>query len=112
MTANSDPMATTAADWFWLPLGDAMLAGPRLAELRQAFQQFRMNAGAATALTLLLRTDAAGQLHCQQHLYFSPACAPLALRYGAKPCPQPLLAGLEWFAGDAGNGEQAQRDCD
>ncbi len=77
-----------AASWWQLPLGDALLASPRLLSCQADVEAYARTALDAAAIVLCVRTETVG-LHCQQTLYFSPELAELARRYDATACARP-----------------------
>jgi len=87
-----------AANWWMLPLGDAIAATPVLMTVQAAFGESWQAAGQPAGMSLWLCTDSAG-LHCRQTLFLSPGCRLLALQFGATPCPAPLRSRVQWFAG-------------
>lgn len=80
--------ANDARSWWRLPLGDALLASPRLRGCQEDVEAYIGTLSDSSAALLCLQT-VTGDLHCQQTLYFSPALANLAVRYGAVPCRAP-----------------------
>ena len=96
MTESADRPA-----WRYLPLGDAMLAQPRLAEIRDALAIAREAVDAPAGMAVFARHASDGALHCQVHVYFAPGAAELGRRFGARPCEQPASEGLELLGGNA-----------
>ncbi len=82
--------------WFVLNLGDAMLAGDALDDVRALFERAD---SASRASAVLMRHESEGRLHCELKLYFPPELAALARRVGAGPCAAPAAAGLGVLAG-------------
>lgn len=80
--------ANDARSWWRLPLGDALLASPRLQGCQEDVEAYVGSLSEPTTALLCLQTET-GDLHCQQTLYFSPVLAALAVRYGAMPCKVP-----------------------
>lgn len=77
------------SDWHVLNLGDALLAEPELAELRERFEQTRHRHAIPDDTTLHIRHVSDGRLHCEVRIYFPPAAAALAEEFGAEPCEPP-----------------------
>lgn len=94
--------------WFRLELGDASMAWEELERNTQRFQAACRDAGEPRDMTLFMRHESEGRLHCQVVLYFSPGAAPLAKSLRASPCPPPPGDGLSLLAGSAA----AQLDSD
>ncbi len=96
---------TESADgptWRYLPLGDAMLAQPALAEIRDALAAACEVGDPPSGMAVFARHVSDGALHCQVHVYFAPGAAALAQQFGARPCEQPASQGLELLGGNAG----------
>ncbi|MDQ2693115.1 MAG: hypothetical protein M3Y68_13840 [Chloroflexota bacterium] len=51
-------------------------------------------------IAVFTRLESEGRLHCELVVYFSPAAAELARKFGASPCERPAPAGLALLAGD------------
>jgi hypothetical protein len=88
-----------AGGWFYLPLGDALTATARMAELEAQFATAFDAAGRPPAMALFKRHDTDHSLHCEVTVYFSPAAAAVARHCGALPCPRPAPAHLELIGG-------------
>ncbi|MCP5235371.1 MAG: hypothetical protein H6945_06490 [Zoogloeaceae bacterium] len=82
--------------WFAANLGDAMLAGEALEQVRTLFEQSAANGGHSA---VLMRHESEGGLHCELKLYFPPELAELAASVGATRCGRPALAGLGVLVG-------------
>lgn len=95
--------------WWMLPLGDAIQASPLLQTVREAFDACWKAADQSPVMSLWLRTDSDG-LHCQQTLFFSPACQALARQFSAVSCPAPALASLQRLAGGCADAECQEND--
>ena len=95
--------------WWVLPLGDAIQASPVLQTVREAFDAGWKAADQSPVMSLWLRTDSDG-LHCQQTLFFSPACQALARQFSAVSCPAPALASLQRLAGGCSDAECQEND--
>ncbi|MCB1915975.1 MAG: hypothetical protein KDG52_09690 [Rhodocyclaceae bacterium] len=80
--------------WYVANLGDAMLAGGALEDVRARFHP-----GAGSAV--LMRHEADGRLHCQLKLYFPPELAALAGEFDARPCPPPSADDMGVLVGSA-----------
>ena len=89
------------ASWFSLPLGDALTADARLAQIEEAFARAYPPAGRRPEAAIFKRHDTDHSLQCEVTIYFSPAAATVAKDAGAAPCEQPLRRNLELVAGDA-----------
>ncbi|HEX2495092.1 MAG TPA: DUF3565 domain-containing protein, partial [Steroidobacter sp.] len=86
-------------DWFALSLGDALTADSRLSEIETACRDAFGAAGNSAAMAALKRHDTEASLHCEVTVYFSPAAAAVAERFGAWRCPRPRRAHLDLLAG-------------
>jgi hypothetical protein len=85
--------------WFTCNLGDAMLAGESLEQIRACFLSCRAGPEDASDMAVFARHESEGRLHCEVHVYFSPAAAGVAKKFDAVACPQPSAAELELLAG-------------
>ena len=83
--------------WFAVNLGDAMLAGEALEDVRSKFVELTDNANDAA---VLMRHESDGRLHCELWLYFPPELATLAASIGARPCDPPSAHGMGLLIGD------------
>src|SRR5512139_2083744 len=87
--------------WYTRNLGDAMLAGESLEQIKALFLAAFEKAEGAKDMAVFFRHESEGRLHCELKVYFTPAAAAVAVELGATPCPQPsanelaLLAGAE-----------------
>jgi hypothetical protein len=90
--------------WTALDLGDGVTALEPLERLRTRVDELARRADGDGPVVLLTRRDDAG-LHCRVTAFFSPAAAELAEAVGARPCPRPPRAGLDYAAGDPAWGE-------
>ena len=84
------------ATWYTCNLGDAMLAGEALEEIRAAFAS---RANAAADMAVFIRHESEGRLHCEVHVYFSPAAVDVAAAFDARACTKPSAQGLGLLAG-------------
>jgi hypothetical protein len=80
--------------WFTKNLGDAMLAGAALEHVAALFQATCGMPAFPADAAVFVRHESEGRLHCEVHLYFSPAAVALAQALGAVPCARPSLHGL------------------
>lgn len=85
--------------WFYINLGDAMLATEALYQLKDDFNDHIQKMNCVKDMTLLYRHEAEGRLHCELMVYFSPSSATIAKRLGAKPCKTPSMTGLSYLSG-------------
>lgn len=89
--------------WYRLDLGDALLAGGALDDIRRQSRAAFERAGAPPGWAVY-EAHISGDLHCLTQVFFSPAAAELARELGARCCGElpeslALLAGegpLEW----------------
>ena len=75
------------ACWYSLNLGDAMLAGEALEQIKASFTSEHGSGPIRTGL--YIRHESEGRLHCDVMVYFPPATATLAKRLQALPCAVP-----------------------
>ena len=85
--------------WYFLSLGDGMMAGAASAEIEEAFVRNFDGAGRPPAMAVFTRSESEGRLHCEVVAYFSPAARSVAQAFDAEPCGCPARAGLELLAG-------------
>ncbi len=97
--------ASGGSTWRYLPLGDAMLAQPKLAEIRDALAIACEAGDAPSGMAAFARHVSDGALHCQVHVYFAPGAAELGRQFGARPCEKPASQGLELLGGSTDAGE-------
>lgn len=88
-----------SGDWFALALGDALTAHVRLKEIEDAAQELWRGAGEPANMAVMTRHDTEHSLACRVTVYFSPAAASLAERFGAAPTPRPARANLDLLVG-------------
>ena len=69
--------------WFTKTLGDAMLAGEALDDIKAVFLSEYAKSDRAEQLALFVRHESEGRLHCEVKVYFSPASAVVANAVGA-----------------------------
>ncbi|HEY6096040.1 MAG TPA: hypothetical protein VIU93_13910 [Gallionellaceae bacterium] len=87
--------------WYTCNLGDAMLAGASLEQIKAQFLAAFDEATGAKDMAVFFRHESEGRLHCELKVYFTPAAGSVARAMGAIPCHQPsanelaLLAGAE-----------------
>ncbi len=85
--------------WFYINLGDAMLATEALYQLKDEFNDHYQKMGYPKGMTLFYRHQAEAGLHCEVMVYFSPGSGPIAKKLDAKPCKIPNISGLSYLAG-------------
>ena len=85
--------------WFTKNLGDAMLAGEPLEQIKALFLSAYERAENADEMALFFRHESEGSLHCEVKIYFTPASAFVAEAVDATPCNKPSPAGLGLLAG-------------
>lgn len=86
--------------WFFVSLGDGMMAPVPLAEIEEHFQAAFLSAGKPAEMAVFTRSESEGRLHCEVIAYFSPAAAEVAKAFAAQPCPKPERSGLGLLAGE------------
>jgi len=93
------------SSWYSVNLGDALLAGEALAQIRTQFCAIPIPPGAPASgdrtLALFVRHQSEGRLHCEVMVYFPPAAFRLAAAANARPCRKPSPANLGLLAGSA-----------
>lgn len=89
----------TMQDWFCKNLGDPMLAGDALEQIKDIFQQAYRTSEATTEMAIFIRHESEGRLQCDIILYFSPAAVDVACSVDASRCDRPSLHDLGLFAG-------------
>lgn len=85
--------------WFTKNLGDAMLAGESLEQIKMFFLSTYERAEEANEMALFFRHESEGHLHCEVKIYFTPASAFVAEAVDATPCNKPSPDGLDLLAG-------------
>jgi len=85
--------------WFTKNLGDAMLAGEPLEQIKTLFLSAYERAKNANEMALFFRHESEGRLHCEVKIYFTPASAFVAEAVDATPCNKPSPDGLGLLAG-------------
>jgi hypothetical protein len=85
--------------WFTRNLGDAMLAGEWLDQMKTFFLSEYGKADNAREMAVFIRHESEGCLHCEVILYFTPASASVAAAVDAIPCEMPSPDGLGLLAG-------------
>jgi hypothetical protein len=85
--------------WFYVSLGDAIMAHEPSEKIRKAFAARFQSAGRPEDMAVFTRNDSEGRLHCEVTAYFSPAAAEIAQAFDVQPCERPLKPGLELLAG-------------
>ncbi|HNN13938.1 MAG TPA: hypothetical protein PKL78_10285 [Anaerolineales bacterium] len=86
--------------WYFLNLGDGMMAPMLLSEIEEGFQRFFVLAGSPRDMAVFTRSESEGRLHCEVVAYFSPSAEEVALAFEALPCRKPSYTGLGLAAGD------------
>lgn len=85
--------------WYTCNLGDAMLAGEVLDEIRESCLSASDRLDKSGNMAVFVRHESEGRLHCEVHVYFSPAAADVAMAFGASACTQPSPQDLGLLAG-------------
>lgn len=85
--------------WYTMNLGDAMLAGEQLDQIKSHFLTAYEQARGPKEMAVFFRHESEGRLHCEVITYFSPASASVAVSLGAVPCKRPSLDSLGLLAG-------------
>lgn len=78
------------SSWYSRNLGDAMLAGEALDQIKELFLSESKNGRYAPGTAVFMRHDSEGRLHCEVKVFFPPELAELAERVGTIPCEQPF----------------------
>ncbi len=86
-------------DWFRANLGEALLAGPLLEDVKARFLQAFEASARPSGMAAFFRHESEGRLHCEIYVYFSPGAAAMARAMAAEPCPRPSPDGLDLLAG-------------
>lgn len=76
-----------------------MLAGEVLDKIRRGFLSRSGQPDATGDRAVFVRHESEGRLHCEVHVYFSPAASALAKAFDASPCAKPSPLGLGLLAG-------------
>lgn len=85
--------------WYCRSLGDGLLATVPLNEIRHAFAQLHPEIVPPDAAVFLRhRLDG---MHCEVTVFFPPAMATLARRFGAHHCYRPAVEDVELLVGSA-----------
>jgi hypothetical protein len=85
--------------WFTKNIGDAMLAGESLEQIKMLFLSAYEKSENAKEMALFVRHESEGRLHCEVKIYFPPAAAFVAEAVDATPCTKPSPDGLGLLAG-------------
>jgi hypothetical protein len=85
--------------WYTKNLGDAMLAGEQLDQIKTRFLAAYEQDHGQKEMAVFFRHESEGQLHCEVKIYFSPASAGVAVSLGAVPCKRPSPGSLGLLAG-------------
>ena len=86
--------------WYFISLGDGIMAATPSAEIEETFLRAFNAAGEPPEMAVFSRPESEGRLHCEVIAYFSPAARAVAKAFGAVPCEKPARAGLGLLAGD------------
>ncbi len=86
--------------WYFLPLGDGMMADEPREEIREIFLPLFKSAGNPSEMAVFTRHESQGRLHCEVIAYFSPAASAVAKAMDAEPCERPERGGLGLLVGD------------
>lgn len=87
--------------WYSCNLGDAMLAAESMEEIRLSLLSRGGGSGPAGDMAVFVRHESKGRLHCEVHVYFSPAAVEVAKAFGAAACAKPSPRDLGLLAGSA-----------
>lgn len=90
-------------NWYFVSLGDGIMASVPSAEIEERFQRSFTAAGKPPEMAVFTRSESEGRLHCEVIAYFSPAAEQVATAFGARPCAKPAREGLGLLAGDEGS---------
>ena len=85
--------------WFTSNLGDAMLAGDSLDNIKALFLSKYESVSGSKEMAVFIRHESEGRLHCEVKIYFSPAAGDVAKAVGAIACQKPSPTGLGLLAG-------------
>lgn len=86
-------------NWYACNLGDAMLAGEMLEQIKAHFQSEYGKESVTEERAVFFRHESEGRLHCEVKLYFTPAAFAVAESVNATPCSRPSPHGLSLLAG-------------
>jgi len=76
-----------------------MLAGDALEQIRTRFLSHHGGPDNSGDRAVFVRHESEGRLHCEVHVYFSPAAAETARAFGAIACARPSPGDLGLLAG-------------
>ena len=85
--------------WSTRNLGDAMLAGESLDQIKALFSSEFEKAGISGEMAVFMRHESEGRLHCEVKVYFSPATVIVAEAVDAIPCRKPSRGDLGLLCG-------------
>jgi hypothetical protein len=85
--------------WFTSNLGDAMLAVESLERIKALFLSGCEKPDDSREMAVFVRHESEGRLHCEVHVYFSPASVAVAKAVDATPCVKPSPGDLGLLAG-------------
>lgn len=85
--------------WYYVSLGDGMMAASPSLEIEEAFLRSFAEAGSPPDMAVFTRPESEGRLHCEVIAYFSPAAREVAKSFHAQPCTQPERVGLGLLVG-------------
>ena len=87
--------------WFKKQLGDAVMAAPVLETLKEKYIAMYAAPHSNDSPQVWVQYDAAGGLHCEVTVYFSPAAAALAMSVGAEVTTAPSLESVSPLMGQS-----------
>jgi len=85
--------------WYYLSLGDGMMAALPSAQIEETFLRSFTEAGSPPDMAVFTRPESEGRLHCEVIAYFSPAAQDVAKTFHAQPCARPERTGLGLLVG-------------
>lgn len=85
--------------WYIKNMGDAMLAGPGLEDIRNSVDAEIKKTVNNEQMAVFIRHESDGHLHCEVKIYFTPAAAIVASAVHATSCARPAPEGLDLLAG-------------
>ncbi|MDX1808023.1 MAG: hypothetical protein R3331_00650 [Sulfurospirillaceae bacterium] len=85
--------------WFTCNLGDAMLAGEIMEDIKTLFLSTYKKKNEPEDMAVFFRHESEGRLQCEVKIYFSPSAATIAQEFDAIHCKRPESQGLGLLAG-------------
>ncbi|NOX14562.1 MAG: hypothetical protein GXP61_00715 [Epsilonproteobacteria bacterium] len=85
--------------WFTCNLGDAMLAGEMLEEVKILFLSAFEKQNKPEDMAVFFRHESEGRLQCEVKVYFPPSASTIAHEFDAISCRKPMLQGLGLLVG-------------